>query len=205
MSNELSGILTFLNKSFSKFKTIEEITDINDAEYLDKVLRDIEQNFFCDMNYLPSDSEFNKQYNLRIIYTRISSFFEYVVKKPLEENYFDYKDDSPENFIKLSELILGVCAQSKHREDYFDVLNDLSENESNEIFQILSNLIPLDEEKNNSSKSIEHKNEDLSEKVAELEKELEEKANENAMLWIRAENAEKENERMSEEINELHD
>ena len=205
MSNELSGILTFLNKSFSKFKTIEEITDINDAEYLDKVLRDIEQNYFCDMNYLPSDSEFNKQYNLRIIYTRISSFFEYVVKKPLEENYFDYKDDSPENFIKLSELILGVCAQSKHREDYFDVLNDLSENESNEIFQILSNLIPLDEEKNNSSKSIEHKNEDLSEKVAELEKELEEKANENAMLWIRAENAEKENERMSEEINELHD
>ena len=205
MSNELSGIITFLNKSFSKFKTIEEITDINDAEYLDKVLRDIEQNYFCDMNYLPSDSEFNKQYNLRIIYTRISSFFEYVVKKPLEENYFDYKDDSPENFIKLSELILGVCAQSKHREDYFDVLNDLSENESNEIFQILSNLIPLDEEKNNSSKSIEHKNEDLSEKVAELEKELEEKANENAMLWIRAENAEKENERMSEEINELHD
>ena len=205
MSNELSGILTFLNKSFNKFKTINEITDINDAEYLDKVLRDIEQNFFCDMNYLPSDSQFNKQYNLRIIYTRISSFFEYVVKKPIEENYFDYKDDSSENFLKLSELIVGVCAQSKNREEYFEVLNDLSENESNEIFQILSNLIPLEDEKNNSSKSIEYKDEKLNEKVSELEKELEEKANENAMLWIRAENAEKENERMSEEINELQD
>ena len=205
MSNELSGILTFLNKSFNKFKTINEITDINDAEYLDKVLRDIEQNFFCDMNYLPSDSQFNKQYNLRIIYTRISSFFEYVVKKPIEENYFDYKDDSAENFLKLSELIVGVCAQSKNREEYFEVLNDLSENESNEIFQILSNLIPLEDEKNNSSKSIEYKDEKLNEKVSELEKELEEKANENAMLWIRAENAEKENERMSEEINELQD
>ena len=205
MSNELSGIITFLNKSFSKFKTINEITDINDAEYLDKILRDIEQNFFCDMNYLPSDSQFNKQYNLRIIYTRISSFFEYVVKKPIEENYFDYKDDSSENFLKLSELIVGVCAQSKNREEYFEVLNDLSENESNEIFQILSNLIPLEDEKNNSSKSIEYKDEKLNEKVSELEKELEEKANENAMLWIRAENAEKENERMSEEINELQD
>ena len=205
MSNELTGIITFLNKSFNKFKTINEITDINDAEYLDKVLRDIEQNFFCDMNYLPSDSQFNKQYNLRIIYTRISSFFEYVVKKPIEENYFDYKDDSSENFLKLSELIVGVCAQSKNREEYFEVLNDLSENESNEIFQILSNLIPLEDEKNNSSKSIEYKDEKLNEKVSELEKELEEKANENAMLWIRAENAEKENERMSEEINELQD
>ena len=206
MSNELSGILTFLNKSFSKFKSIDKITDINDAEYLDKVLSDIEKNYFCDMNYLPSDSQFNKQYNLRIIYTRICSFFEYVVKKPLEENYFDYKDDSEENFLKLSELIIGVCAQSKNREEYFDVLNDLSEDQSNEIFQILSNLIPLEEEKHNSSKSIEHQDDEkLSEKISELEKELEEKANENAMLWIRAENAEKENERINEEINELHD
>ena len=206
MSEELlSGILTFLNKSFSKFKTINEITDINDGEFLDKVLRDIEENYFCDMNVLPSDSEFNKQYNLQIIFHRISSFFEYVVKKPIDENYFDLKDNSEENFLRLSELILGVCAQSKNREEYFEVMNNLSENESNEIFQVLSNLIPLDEDKNNSSKSIEHKEDKFSEKIGELEKELEDKANENAMLWIRAENAEKENERMSEEINELHD
>ena len=206
MSEELlSGILTLLNKSFSKFKTINEITDINDGEFLDKVLRDIEENYFCDMNVLPSDSEFNKQYNLQIIFHRISSFFEYVVKKPIDENYFDLKDNSEENFLRLSELILGVCAQSKNREEYFEVMNNLSENESNEIFQVLSNLIPLDEDKNNSSKSIEHKEDKFSEKIGELEKELEDKANENAMLWIRAENAEKENERMSEEINELHD
>ena len=206
MSEELlSGILTFLNQAFGKYKTIEEITEINDAEYLDKVLREIEQNYFCDMNYLPSNSDFNKQYNLRIIYTRISSFFEYVVKKPIDSNYFDYKDDSPENFLKLSELIIGVCAQSHKREDYFDILNDLSENESNEIIQILSNLIPLEDDKSNKSKSKDSIDEKDREKDREREEEEEDKANENAMLWIRAENAEKENERMSQEMNELHD
>ena len=206
MTDELSGILTFLNKSFGKFKTINNITEINDAEYLDKVLRDIEQNYFCDMNYLPSDSEFNKQYNLRIIYTRISSFFEYVIKNPLEHNYFDYKDNSPENFLKLSELILGVCAQSKNREIYFEILNDLPENESNEMIKILSNLIPL-EEKPTTGETVFNceKCENLEVKLQETESKLEEKEYETAMLLIRAENAEKENEKMSEEMNELHD
>lgn len=205
MSEKLSGILIFLNQAFGKYKTINEITDINDAEYLDKVLRDIEQNYFCDMNYLPSDSQFNKQYNLRIIYTRISSFFEYVIKKPIDPNYFDYKDETPENFVKLSELIIGICAQSKKREDYFEILNDLSENESNEILQVLNNLIPLEDEKSNKSKSKDSIDEKDEEKDREREEEEEDKANENAMLWIRAENAEKENERMSQEMNELHD
>ena len=202
----LSGILTFLNQSFGKYKKINEITEINDAEYLDKVLRDIEQRYFCDMNYLPSDSEFNKQYNLRIIYNRISSFFEFVIKKPLELNYFDYKNDTPENFLKLGELIVGVCAQSNKREDYFEVLNDLPENESNEIIQLLSNLIPIDDDKdNNKSKSKDSIDEKERERERERQEEEEDKANENAMLWIRAENAEKENERMSQEMNELHD
>ena len=220
MSDELNGIISFLNQSFGEYKTINEISDINDSEYLDKVLRDIEQNYFCDMNLLPPDSDYNKQYNLRIIYTRISSFFEYVVKKPIEENYFDYKNDSPENFLKLSELIIGVCAQSKKREDYFEILNDLSENESNEIIQLLSNLIPIDDDKNKSKSrdSIKEKNEDEEEKEKEEkeekenekeeeqeEEEDEDKGNENAMLWIRAENAEKENEKMSQQINELND
>ena len=205
MSDELSGIITFLNQTFGKYKQIKEITEIDDADYLDKVLRDIEQNYFCDMNYLPSDSEPNKQYNLRIIYTRISSFFEYVVKKPLDQDYFDYKDDTPENFLKLAELILGICAQSKKREEYFEILNELNENESNEIIQILSNLIPLDEDKDNNKSKSKDSIEKEREKDREREEEEEDKANENAMLWIRAENAEKENERLSLELNELHD
>ena len=202
MSDELTGIITFLNKAFGKYKSINEITDINDAEYMDKVLREIEPNFFCDMNYLPSDSEFNKQYNLRTIFNRISSFFEFVVKKPLESNYFDYKDNSPESLLKLSELIVGVCAQTKNREDYFEILNDLPENESNEIIQILSNLIPVEEDKE-KSKSMDSLKEKEEREKREREEEEEDKANENAMLWIRAENAEKENERLNEELNEL--
>jgi len=202
MSDELIGIITFLNKAFGKYKSINEITDINDAEYMDKVLREIEPNFFCDMNYLPSDSEFNRQYNLRTIFNRISSFFEFVVKKPLESNYFDYKDNSPENLLKLSELIVGVCAQTKNRENYFEILNDLPENESNEIIQILSNLIPVEEDKE-KSKSMDSLKEKEEREKREREEEEEDKANENAMLWIRAENAEKENERLNEELTEL--
>ena len=202
MSDELSGILTFLNQAFGKFKTIKDITDINDGEYLDEVLKEIEPNFFCDLNCLPSDSEYNKQYNLRIIFNRISNFFEFVVKKPIEQDYFDYKDNSPENLLKLSELIVGVCAQTKNREDYFEILNDLPENESNEIIQLLSILIPIEDDKE-KSKSRDSLNEKEEREKREREEEEEDKANENAMLWIRAENAEKENERLNEEMNEL--
>ena len=205
MSDELSGILKFLNHSFNKYKTLSQISDLNDSEYIDKVLHDAENNFFQDMNYLPCDSEFNKQYNLRIIYNRILSYYEYVIKKPIDKNYFDYKDNSDENMLKLGELILGICANVARRskEEYFDVLNDLPENESNEIFKLLSDLIPLEEEKeNNNSKSDDSIKEKETEKYDEEE---EDKANENAMLWIRAENAEKENERMTQEMTELHD
>ena len=117
-SDELSGILTFLNQCFSKYKYIKQITDINDIDYLDKVLVEIEENFFSDMSYLPSDSESNIQYNLRIIYHRISNFYEYSIKKPLESKYFDYESNTPENFLKLSQLIVGICVQSKNRDKY---------------------------------------------------------------------------------------
>ena len=153
MSEILSGVIKFLNHSFSKFKTLTQISELNDPEYIDKVLRDAENNFFQDMNYLPSDSDLNKQYNLRIIYNRITAYYEYVVKKPLESNYFDYKDDSDENILKLGELLIGICAKSR-KEEYFEVLDELSEQESNEIFKLLSDLIPLEEEKeHNKSKS----------------------------------------------------
>ena len=69
-----------------------------------------------------------------------------------------------------------MCKEHKRR-IYFEVLDELSEQESNEIFKFLSDLIPLEEDK----------------------------ANEIAMLWIRIENAEKENERMTHEMDKLHD
>ena len=113
MSEILSGVIKFLNHSFSKYKTLTQISELNDPEYIDKVLRNAENNFFQDMNYLPSDSDLNKQYNLRIIYNRITAYYEYVVKKPLESNYFDYKDDSNVNILKLGELLIGICAKSR--------------------------------------------------------------------------------------------
>ena len=205
MSDELlSGILKFFNHSFGKFKTLTKISELNDPEYIDKILRDAENNFFLDMNYLPSDSDFNKQYNLRIIYNRITSYYEYVIKKEIDPNYFDYKDNSDENMLKLGELILGICAKSQKTE-YFDVLNTLSENESNEIFKILGDLIPLEEEKDINKSKNEKSEEETKEIEREFDEEEEDKANENAMLWIRAENAEKENERMNQEMTELHD
>ena len=205
MSDELlSGILKFFNHSFGKFKTLTKISELNDPEYIDKILRDAENNFFLDMNYLPSDSDFNKQYNLRIIYNRITSYYEYVIKKEIDPNYFDYKDNSDENMLKLGELILGVCAKSQKAE-YFDVLNTLPENESNEVFKIVSDLIPLEEEKDINKSKNEKSEEESKEIEREFDEEEEDKANEIAMLWIRAENAEKENERMNQEMTELHD
>ncbi len=205
MSEELSGILKFLNDCFTKFKTLTSISDINDPEYIDKVLRDAENNYFQDMNFLPSDSEFNKQYNLRIIYTRISSYYEYVIKKKIETDFFDYKDNSDENFLKLAELIIGVCVKS-NKEEYFEVLNNLTDNESNEIYKFLSDWISPEEEKeeDNNNKSKDG-SEEKKEADNQYDEEEEDKINENAMLWIRAENAEKENERMSQEMNELHE
>ena len=205
MSEELlSGIIKFLNHSFDKFKSLTKISELNDPEYIDKILRDAENNFFLDMNYLPSDSDFNKQYNLRIIYNRITSYYQYVIKKELDPNYFNYKETSDENFLKLGELILGICAKSQKAE-YFEVLNTLSENESNEIFKLLGDLIPLEDEKDNNKSKNEPSVEEVKENEGIAEEDEDDKANEIAMLWIRAENAEKENERMNQEMNELHD
>ena len=193
-----------MNHSFDKFKSLTKISELNDPEYIDKILRDAENNFFLDMNYLPSDSDFNKQYNLRIIYNRITSYYQYVIKKELEPNYFNYKETSDENFLKLGELILGICAKSQKAE-YFEVLNTLSENESNEIFKLLGDLIPLEDEKDNNKSKNEPSVEEVKENEGIAEEDEDDKANEIAMLWIRAENAEKENERMNQEMNELHD
>ena len=205
MSEELlSGIIKFLNHSFGKFKSLTKISELNDPEYIDKILRDAENNFFLDMNFLPSDSDFNKQYNLRIIYNRITSYYQYVIKKELDPNYFNYKETSDENFLKLGELILGICAKSQKAE-YFEVLNTLSENESNEIFKLLGDLIPLEDEKDNNKSKNEPSVEEVKENEGIAEEDEDDKANEIAMLWIRAENAEKENERMNQEMNELHD
>ena len=201
MSELLSAIITFLNRSFAeKFQKISDITELSNPDLLYKILCEVEDDFFCNLCLLPNDTDTNKEYNLRIIYKRIISFFEYVVRKPIDDSYFDYTDKSPENFVKLGSLIIGVCAKSKKKEDYFEVMDDLSEKESDAIMQILIELIPVEEDKEKSNKSISNKKDSYDDR----DDDEDDKANENAMLWIRAENAEKENERMSQEINDLH-
>ena len=205
MSEIVSGVIKFLKHSFSKFKTLTQISELNYPEYIDKVLSDAENSFFQDMNYLPSDSDLNKQYNLRIIYNRITSYYEYVVKKPLDSNFFDYKDDSDENILKLGELLIGICAKSRKKE-YFEVLDKLSERKSNEVYKLLSDLILLEEEeKHNKSKS--NDDADITKEVKQqFDDEYDnDKDNEIAMLWIRAKYAEKENEKMTHEMEELRD
>jgi hypothetical protein len=102
-------------------------------------------------------------------------------------------------------LLIGICAKTR-KEEYFEVLYELSEQESNEIFKLLGDLIPLEEEKEyNKSKSNDGIEEKKEEKRQYDDDDEEDKANEIAMLWIRAENAEKENERMTHEMDELRD
>ena len=71
MSEIVSGVIKFLNHSFSKFKTLTQISELNYPEYIDKVLRGAENNFFKDMNYLPSDSDL-KNNIIFALYTTVS-------------------------------------------------------------------------------------------------------------------------------------
>lgn len=127
---------------------------------------------------------------MSLLYHRIENYYEYIIKSTLPDNYFDTKDDSPENCTKLAELLTGLSAQCNKREYYLNIMNNFNEKTSNELMQILLELIPVDEEESNPN-------------VTTSNKEEEDKTNENAMLWIRAENAERECDRLNEEISKL--
>lgn len=155
-----------------------------------------DENFFKNINLLPDDTQSNKVYNMSIIFHRIENYYEYIIKATLPENFFSFKDTSNENCSKLGELIAGISAQCNKREFFLNIMNGLSERVSNELMQILLELIPVDDEKESNNSNI-NKDDDSNKEDNEA------LANENAMLWIRAENAEKECDKLNEEISNL--
>ena len=186
------AILVFLNESLQNLPNkLKNIFDLKDPNLLEIILKEIEENFFKNINLLPNENESNRIYNISLIYQRIENYYEYIIKNKLND-YFDPKDVSEKNYLNLGSLIVGLCAQCSQRENFLNIMNNLSDNYSNSLMQILLELIPVDN-KDKSESSIEN-----SEKSNEDNKE-----NENAMLWIRAENAEKEVDRLNNEITEL--
>jgi hypothetical protein len=186
------AILVFLNESLQNLPNkLKSINDLKDPNLLEIILKEIEENFFKNINLLPNESESNRIYNMSLIYQRIENYYEYIIKNKLND-YFNPKDSSEKNYLNLASLIVGLCAQCSQRENFLNIMNNLSDNYSNSLMQILLELIPVDN-KDKSEGSIEN-----SEKSNEDNKE-----NENAMLWIRAENAEKEVDRLNNEITEL--
>ena len=186
------AILVFLNESLQNLPNkLKNINDLKDPNLLEIILKEIEENFFKNINLLPNESESNRIYNMSLIYQRIENYYEYIIKNKLND-YFNPKDSSEKNYLNLASLIVGLCAQCSQRENFLNIMNNLSDNYSNSLMQILLELIPVDN-KDKSEGSIEN-----SEKSNEDNKE-----NENAMLWIRAENAEKEVDRLNNEITEL--
>ena len=182
----------FLNSSFTSLSEskLNSISELQNPKIIQKIISEFEENFFKDLNLIPDETDSNRNYNMNIIYQRIQNFFQYVVKNQLEQNYFNPNDTSDINLIKLGQLLIAISAQCEKREYYLTIMTNLSENISNELMQILIELIPV-EENEEKPKSETNNVED------------EDKENENTMLWFRVENAEKECLKLTDEIQEM--
>ena len=186
------SVLMFINSSFNCIpeNKLESISELQNPMLIQKIISEFEENFFRDLALLPDETDSNRNYNMTIIYQRIQNFFQYVIKNPLDINYFKPNDTSDINLCKLGQLIVAISAQCEKREYYLSIMTHLSENISNELMQILIELIPVDENEE-KPKSETNNAED------------EDKENENTMLWFRVENAEKECLKLTEEIQEM--
>ena len=186
------SVLMFINSSFNCIQEnkLESISELQNPILIQSIISEFDENFFKDLALLPDETESNRNYNMSIIYQRIQNFFQYVIKNQLDSNYFKINDTSDINLCKLGQLIVAISAQCEKREYYLSIMTNLSENISNELMQILIELIPVDENEE-KPKSETNNAED------------EDKENENTMLWFRVENAEKECLKLTEEIQEM--
>ena len=186
------SVLMFINSSFNCIpeNKLQSISELQNPILIQSIISEFDENFFKDLALLPDETESNRNYNMTIIYQRIQNFFQYVIKNQLDNNYFKPNDTSDINLCKLGQLIVAISAQCDKREYYLSIMTHLSENISNELMQILIELIPVDENEE-KPKSETNNAED------------EDKENENTMLWFRVENAEKECLKLTEEIQEM--
>ncbi len=186
------SVLMFINSSFNCIpeNKLQSISELQNPILIQSIISEFDENFFKDLALLPDETESNRNYNMTIIYQRIQNFFQYVIKNQLDNNYFKPNDTSDINLCKLGQLIVAISAQCDKREYYLSIMTNLSENISNELMQILIELIPV-EENEEKPKSETNNAED------------EDKENENTMLWFRVENAEKECLKLTEEIQEM--
>ena len=143
------------------------------------------------------------------MYHQIELFYEYVIKNQLPEAFFDATDSSSAaNLTKLAEAITGLSAQCINREYFLNIMNNLDKTNSDELFEVLVSLLPLDEvnanannllrgDSNDDSNNVDNNNSsrDMDE-YEELQKEI-------TMLRLRADNAERDSDRLRGEMDIL--
>jgi len=93
------------------------------------------------MNLIQNESEIQQavHFNLSLIYKRIIKFYNEIIEIEFEANFFNSKESSLENFLKLAELIAGVAAKCENNEYYLQIMQNMQE--ATEMFNILSERI----------------------------------------------------------------
>jgi hypothetical protein len=109
------AILVFLNESLQNLPNkLKNINDLKDPNLLEIILKEIEENFFKNINLLPNESESNRIYNMSLIYQRIENYYEYIITIPPSLSHIlEVRNDTVEYVIQYNadnitiEFLLG--------------------------------------------------------------------------------------------------
>lgn len=97
--------------------------------------------YFGNLNLINNDLETTLQYNLSTIYKQIVYFYKEEIEIEFEDNFFNPKDNKDSNFRKLAELITGMAAQCDKREYFLQIMQNMENKDSTELFTILTERI----------------------------------------------------------------
>lgn len=126
-----------------------------------------------------------------LLYGRIIKFYKEVIGIEFEENFFNVKDLQSElNFRRLSELITGIAAQCDKRGMFLQIMQNMENEDSTELFTILTERISAYTENM---------------QITEFKKHDESDADDQTALYVRIEGLELENGKYQEEIKFLND
>jgi hypothetical protein len=130
------------------------------------------------------------------MYKHIRLFYKDVIGVEFEENFFKSKEAIEENdeseFRKLAELLTGIAAQCDRRADYLQIMQNMNNEESTELFSILTERI-----------SAYTDDEDVKVKDFSITEQSDGEEEEQATLYLKIEKLEVENLRLHEEIKTL--